>query len=476
MKKEYKAHPLMILSLMKPFIFVLIFPVIRGVISYFIGRTITGVIIFEILLSLIIGLSAFLSYRAFRLVINEDFITIKKGFIFTREASIKINRLSSVEIKQNPLDVVFSAVTFTINTEAGRKNTPDFRFKLGKTDSKEIFKIVFGNKESRRIKYSVLKIALLAATTSSAFMGLVIGVPIINKVGDLLGIGISKMLFNEINNVTYKFSRYVSPIINAVSLIFLLGYAVSFLYSFVKYINFSLKINDDKLEVNSGFFVKSHIAFKRNSINNVRIEQTPLMRIFKRYAMKVSVGGYGDSKSESEVIVPAANLKNITEEFNEYFPFLSPKGKEIKAPDNKITRSRFLVFPSVLLLMVSSVYISLGFFYEDFGELILFLSILSLVAVFYYAYLSLCIQRLGKIQFGDTVFAHSIKKLRICRLYCPKENLGHIKITRFFADFKHNTCRVKITVCSENADTIKLKMLKLNQVRDEIKKTFNVDV
>lgn len=476
MNKEYKAHPLMILSFMKPFLFVLVFPLIRGIIRYFTGRTITGVIIFEIFLFFIIGLFAFLSYKSFRLTIDNDYIIIKKGFIFTREASIKINRLSSIESRQNPLDVVFGAVTYTINTEAGRKNIPDFRFKIGKTDSKEIFKILFGKKESRRIKYSILKIALLAATTSSAFMGLVIGVPIINKVGDLLGIGISKMLFNEINNVSYKFSRYVSPIINAVSLIFLLGYGISFVYSLLKYVNFNLKIDEDKIEVNSGFFVKTHIAFKRNSINNVRIEQTPLMHIFKRYAMKVSVGGYGDSKGESEVIVPAANLKNIKKDFKEYFPFLNPKGKEIKATKNIITRSRFLVFPSVLLLLVSSAYILLGSFLKDFGELILFLSIISLVAVFYYAYLSLCVYRFGKIEFGDIVFAHSIKKLRICRLYCPKENLGHIKITRFFADFRQNTCRVKITVRSENADTIKLKMLNSNQVREEIKKTFNIDV
>lgn len=476
MNKVYKAHPLMILSLMKPFLFVLVFPIIRGAIRYFTNKTITGVIIIETLLFFIIAAVAILRYRAFRLIIDDDTITLKTGFIFVKRATISISQLSSVESRQNPLDTVFRSVTYSINTEAGRRNTPDFKFKLRKKDSKEISKIVYGDKETRRIKYSILKIAILAATTSSAFTGLIIGVPVINKAGDLFGIGLSKMLFDEINNVSNKFSLYFPPIVNVISLIFLLAYAVSFVYSLLKYINFRLRVNDDKLEVRSGFFVRSRIAFKRSSINNVRIEQTPLMRIFRRYAMKVSVGGYGDSKGESEVIVPAESLKDIKEDFKDYFPFLSPNGKAIRAPKNLFTQSRFLFFPAVLLILVAVVSIFLAYIFEDFGKLILFLSFLSLISVFYFAYISLSIHRLGKIRLGETIFAHSIKGLRMCRMYCPKENIGQIKITRFFTDFSQNTCRVKLTVRSENADTIKLKMLDYGEVKEEIKKCFDIEV
>ena len=54
MKKVYTAHPLMILSFIKPFLFVLFLPIIKGIIHYFTNRTITGVIIFEILLLAIV--------------------------------------------------------------------------------------------------------------------------------------------------------------------------------------------------------------------------------------------------------------------------------------------------------------------------------------------------------------------------------------------------------------------------------------
>lgn len=476
MNKIYKAHPLMVVSLMKPFLFVLLFPVIKGVIHYLTDRTVTGVIIFEILLFFIIALIAFFRWRAFRLIIDNDDISLKTGFIFVKRATIKISQLSSVESRQNPFDAVFHSVSYSINTEAGRKNTPDFKFKLSIKDSKEISTLLYGNKESQRVKFSVLKIAVLAATTSSAFTGLIIGVPIINKAGDLLGIGLSQMLFDEINNVSNKFSLYFPPIVNVISLIFLLAYGVSFIYSFLKYINFRLRLTDEKLEVRSGFFVRSRISFKRRSVKNVRIEQTPLMLLFRRYALKVSVGGYGDSKSESQVIVPSARLKEVTSDFKEYFPNLTPTGKKITPPRNGFTRSRFLVLPSFLLLGVLALSIISAYLFADFGKLILFISLLALIAVFYYAYISIRIYKSGKIRFGDTIFVHSIKGFRTCKLYCPKENVGEIKITRFFTDFSQNTCRVKLTVRSESADRIRIKMIDYSATLEEIKKCYNIDV
>ena len=476
MKKVYRAHPLMVLSLMKPFLFVLIFPIIKGVIHYLTDRTITGVVVFEILLFTVIAVTAILRGRAFRLIIEDDNVTVKTGFMFVKSATIKISQLSSVESRQNPLDAVFRSVTYSINTEAGRRNSSDFKFKLSVKNSREISEILYGNNESRRVKFSVLKIAILAATTSSAFTGIIIGVPIINKTGDLLGVGLSQMLFDEINNVSNKFSLYFPPIVNVISLIFLMAYGVSFLYSFLKYINFRLRINDEKLEIRSGFFVRSRISFKRSSVNDVRIEQTPLMLLFGRYAMKVSVGGYGDSKSESEVIVPSARLKEIKDDFKEYFPFLMPEGEAVRAPRSLFTRSRFLVSPSFFLIIVLAISITLALIFEDFGRLILFLSILALTAVFYYAYISLRIYRKGKIRLGKTIFAHSIKGLRTCRLYCPKENVGQIKITRFFTDFSQNTCRVKIIVRSESADRIRVKMIDYTKIKQEIKKCYGIDV
>lgn len=343
MKKEFHAHPLMLVSLIKPFLFVLVLPVLKGVIQYIIKRRVTGVLTLELIAFMIITLIAALRCRSFRLICGKSGVTVKMGVLFKSTAFISVNKLSSVQTVRNPIDAVFRAVSYRINTEAGPKGKSDFDFKLSTKDSAEVSRLLYGEDNYTAVKFSVFKVAVMAATTSSAVSGMLIGVPIINKTGKLLGIALNNILLDEINSVSSGFKSYFPPIVNAITLVFLLSYAVSFVYSLFKYINFKLFLEKEKLEVRSGFFVRSRSAFKKSSVNDVIIYQTPLMRIFKRYAMKVSVGGYGGSKSETAVIVPSGRRGEIKRQFQAYFPFLAPDGMLMHARRDIVTKNRFFI-------------------------------------------------------------------------------------------------------------------------------------
>ena len=476
MKKVYRAHPLMILTYMKPFLFVLFLPFIRGLIQYFSDREVTSILGIELCIFGVISAYAFLSWWAFRLVLRENTVMIRSGIILAKRATINISSLSSVQSERGPIDAIFKSVTYSINTEAGRKNKSDFRFKLHLKDSKEISSILYGEEILSKLNFSPLKIAVLVATTSSAFSGLIIGVPIINKIGDLLGLAIYDMLFDEINNVSNKFQTFFPPIVNAITLVFLLAYAISFVYSFLKYINFRLYLGEDKLEIRSGFLKRTRTAFKKSSVNDVRIEQTALMMLIRRYAMKVSIGGYGDNKSESEVIIPSGTLREIRKSFSIYFPFLETRGRALKSKQDAFNKSRFLFMPTVYLISVVSSAIILAKIFTNFDKLILFMSAIFLGIVFYYAHISMIESRYSKLILGDNICIQSTKGLRTSRIYCPKENIGEIKITRFFTDFSQNTCRLRLTVRSESADSIRVRMFDYGEVTKELSKNFNIDV
>ena len=76
--------------------------------------------------------------------------------------------------------------------------------------------------------------------------------------------------------------------------------------------------------------------------------------------------------------------------------------------------------------------------------------------------------------FGENIFIRSRKGLKTCELYCPKEKIGEIKITRFFTDFYYKTCRVRITVRSEGADTMRVRHLNYYEVMKEIYRNFDL--
>ena len=76
MKKEFRAHPLMILSLMRPFLFVLVLPVLKGVVQYIVSSEVTGVLTLEIVFFAAIALLAGIRCAAFRLVCGEKTVTV----------------------------------------------------------------------------------------------------------------------------------------------------------------------------------------------------------------------------------------------------------------------------------------------------------------------------------------------------------------------------------------------------------------
>lgn len=476
MKKEFRAHPLMIMILMRPFLFVLVLPVLKGAVEYFLNRTVTGVLRLEVAAFALIAVLAYLQFRSFRLLCRENTVTVEMGIILKKRSVIKIERLSSVQTVQNPFDAVFRAVTYCINTEAGRKARSDFKFKLSVRDSAEVSKLLYGKKNPTAVKFSAVKVAMMAATTSSAVTGMLVGVPVINRAGNLLGIALNEMLFDEINNVSGRINTYFPPIVNTVTLIFLLSYAVAFFYAFFKYINFSLFLEKDKLEVRSGFFVRSRTSFKKTSVNDVKIEQTPLMRFFRRYALKVSVGGYGEAKRESAVIVPSGRRGEIRRQFSAYFPFLEPDGRSLRAKRDFVTKNRFLYWPGVFFIITGAASVLLALIFRDFGRLILFLTIVVCAVILYYADLAMFEYRFGKLSMGNNIFARSVKWFRTCELYCPKENVGQIKIIRNIPDIPFKTCKVVISVRSESADRIKVRHLSYGDVKKSIYEAYGIEV
>ncbi len=473
MKQEFKAHPLTIISLMRPFFFILLIPVARGVLQYFKDGKITPILGREIIIFLILILYGILRWRAFSLVCDEKTVTVKDGLIWVREAVIPINGLSSVQSEQSPLDYIFKCVTFRINTEAGSREKTDYSFKTSRKNAHIISDLLYGNIKVEPVRFSPFKIALLAAATSSAFTGMLVGVPLINNGAKLVGVGVEE-LYDEIASVSGKIQTYFPPIVNTVTLILLISFIISFIYSFLRYLYFRVYLDDERIEVRSGFFVKIRTSFKKCSINNVKIEQTFLMRVLRRYAMKVNVGGFGEAKSESQVLVPSGRYKEIKAMFSDYFPFLKPDGEPVKSFTGVVHENRYFFWSELFYGMLFAAAIYFGVVFEEFSRFIIFAAFTIGCVLAYYTYLCYREYKSCMVRFGNTVFARGKKGLRSCRIYAPMERVGHIKLICFPPDKIFKTCNVKITIRSETADNVTVRHLDYQKVRKEILKCYDI--
>ena len=119
-----------------------------------------------------------------------------------------------------------------------------------------------------------------------------------------------------------------------------------------------------------------------------------------------------------------------------------------------------------------SIYFCLRF--PDFDRLIQFLTLVLLNIDFFYAFASLYEYRYGTLKLSDNVFAQSNHFFGTRTMCCPKKNIGQIKITQFPLDRFQKICRVRLTVCSEQADSIRVRFIEHSQAVKEISDCFDV--
>ena len=475
-KTVFKAHPIMIFRQMKPYLFVLILPLVRAVVQYFTKGETNGLLMLELIALGFVLAAAILGWQAIKITVGDRYITVEKGVLIKSRACIEISRLSSISLKQNIFDFVLGSVSCEINTEAGTPKKSDFDIKMGISDAKRLYSIVYGTENMQVVKFSAFRIALLAATTSSAATGLIVGIPVINKTSDLVGVAISDMLLDEINNVSSKFNNIFPPIVNTVTIILIIAYGVSVAVSFFKNVNFRLESGKNSVEVRSGLIVRKKITFKKTKINNICFEQTPLMRIVKKYSMRASIGGYGDKKGEKAVIVPVANHNELEKHLKTHFPFFETTGRSINPIKSSVNKKRFLYPSAIVFVAIVAVSAVLMITLPYFDKLIFFLTVVAVCINLYYADVCYHNYKYGKLCLGDYILASGSTGFTVRELYCDKSKIGVIKLIETPADRKLGTCKVKLTVCSESADSVRVKNIGSDIVNEQIKKAFNLNI
>lgn len=473
-KMKFKAHPISILRLMKPYLFVLILPLLRALVQYILHGEIGGLLTLELAAFAVVLVIAVLGWLSISISVSDGYITVKKGVFLRSCAVIEVSRLSCISLKQNIADFIFNSVGCLVNTEAGTPNKSDFDIKMYKNDAKMLFKAIYGDEPQTVVKFSAYRIALLAATTSSAATGIIVGVPIINKTSDLIGVAISDMLFDEINNVSSRFDSIFPPIVNTVTVILLIAYGFSFLLCFLKNLNFKLKSNKNSIEVQSGIIVRKRIIFKKSKVNNICFEQTPLMRLLKKYSMKAAIGGYGDMKGERAVVVPVAKHQELEKQLKKHFPLLQPNGEAVLPKQSRRNLNRFLYIPTLLAVIAAATGMAAVSLFPYFDRLILFLTAVLLGIDAYYASICYYNYKHSMLCLGKYILASGSIGFTVRELYCDKNKIGVIKISQTPADRKFKTCKVKLTIRSENADSVRVKNIDLKTVNQNLAQAFGL--
>ena len=324
---------------------------------------------------------------------------------------------------------------------------------------------------------------MAAAATSSTTAGIIITVPIIWRAGKLLGMAIDDMLLKEINNVSNRFSSYIPPIVNTVTLVFLFFYLASFTYTFFKSTGFKLMLKSRTIDVASGLLVRKNISLKKTAVNSISIEQTPFMRLLRKSLLRVEIGGYGGARGETATVIPVSENYNIKREAQLLFPqfkFMGgdDEGETKKSPvctgERRRSLFRLLAIPFYWLAVILIIYPILSSIFVPFADLVAFLTAICIGIICYRFYLCFYNYKNGKMIFGDVVFACYSKGIKTRSMYCDARKIGMITITEYPIDRKMKTCKVKIQMRSESSDYMSVKCISAEKIKKQIAKAYKL--
>ena len=468
MKKSYKAHPLMALRLLKPFLFVLVLPVAEGALQYLLYRRINSILAAEIIIFIAIFIFSVMRCQSFEISVDNRKITLKSGVVFKKTAAVRLDKISAVTLRRNPLDILFFAATLSVCTEAGRPGSTDFEMKVRKKDGEELMRRIYGSELQTAVRFSWARLAASAALTSSAVTGLIIGVPLLNRAGKVFGNAFNEMIFSELNTVSTKFNTYFPPIFNTVILILLGAYGISFVYSLIRAIKFRLFEGKERLEIHSGFIVRRRTVFMRNAVQDISVEQTLLMRLANRYMLCATVAGFATSRDKRAIIIPCGTAADL-HAGAAGLPFFEAAGKQIRPSQGRKSLMRFIGLPLALAAVIVALTLAAMLAIPYFDRFILIISLALMLGDIWLGWYFFYLCRRGKLRFGKGVmYARAPKSGAFCELYIPKENIGAVRITRSLADMRQGTCNVRVAVRSEKGNRIKVWHLDYECAKENI--------
>jgi len=469
---EIRPHKCIVLSFVYPYLSLLFIPLIRGISNYGKGGALSSFLIGESIVALIVAVIAILKWHRFHCLISEDAVTIKKGLFYRVEFNIPTEKIGIIALDKSPLLSFVGARGLKIYTESGnsKKATVDIPIKI--SDANNVNALYYDQTPKKIYHCHLVETIILSATVSSAATGLLIAAPIISQTGKLIGASLSDMILAEITKVSERLPSIIPTAASVISIVLLAGYMISFVNAFLRNINFEIFKNNDTLVVDAGVFPHRTIMLDIKDIQAVSIIQNPVMQLLRHYTVKMSISGYGKSKNEVSVLLPAVTKREINNFLDEFLPEWKNNDIDNRPPASSIRR--FIIPPVVLILAAFPAQWILGRYYPQFSDLFLFLAYVLIGISFIWGATRIRQFVRGGISFGDTITMISGRYLSLVELRVKQDNVEYFRVFRYPQDYLSGLCRLKIAVRSKNGDRLFFISLNYKNFRKKLLSKYHI--
>ena len=134
-KLNLKPHRLLVLTYLYPYLTLLVYPAVRGLLNYHETGVVTRLIVGEVLASLLAIGIAFLKYKLFRISFTEKEMVFSKGLFYRTTTTIPAEKIVLITCENNPFYAIFGVTNLKVYTDAGVKGGADISIPIRKENA-----------------------------------------------------------------------------------------------------------------------------------------------------------------------------------------------------------------------------------------------------------------------------------------------------------------------------------------------------
>lgn len=286
-----------------------------------------------IAIGLITGLHAVIWSRTY-ITIEENTLVIERNTLNKKRNTIGLKTISNVNLEQNLLEMILGTCKVKLDTNSlSTAEETDVKIVLKKTEAERFRQMVLCKAEEKEFSTANEEAGSNQQPVQNMQMSdkLLIG-----DMGDIMLHGLFSIRISMIIllivlgffQITMLLDAenigetIVEMFVNMITLFWFSGIIIwGILKEFIKYLNFRIERKKDKVYLNYGLFKKVAYSVPVDKINGIRLTQTPIARMAKRYMVEIINVGMDDDENETNTFfLPYSKLEIVKAQIHLLLP------------------------------------------------------------------------------------------------------------------------------------------------------------
>ncbi len=464
-----RGHPVSILSYMYKYLFLLLIPFIRGLITYRGGfySWLKGTWL-DILVVIFITLISVIRWMSYYYCYDINGLHVKKGVFLKFDIFIRPEEISTITAEQSLFLRTFNAVRISAVTDAEFFWLKTFTLTVPYSDADFILDTreqSCSDKNYLRRTYhpGFFHVAFLSAVLSNTLTGVLFFSAVINKIGVLFGEDFRSRLVGTLTETAEFLAFGIPPLSALISLIILAGWFISFVKNVLRHNGFKITRKNCLLYIKSGLITTRHFSCKVNRINFVDIRQSIISKLFHLHIVLIRCIGYGKRKDNDSVLIPAASTKSLSRQLEDILPEFKIKKRQLKPKPGAVIRYCLIPFLfAVILPLTANI---MADFFKNWSQTIIFAGFILILPCIWLFLLNL-------INFFTTGIACGSNNITIRYSYrfclhtviIPNDRISLIGVSQNIFQKSSGGCDLTIYSYNDIRTTHKIKSFNLKEI------------